>query len=168
MPNNIRNSKPLSVLLLRITQCVSTLLHLKSLCVSISFQFRVGRLEFNALRGSWVACSCAPSSCSYGASSRSCRACSLSSCAGRPLRLLCSTHHHFGYPCDSGSGDASRPVCFDRSGNQGDPSDGSRLKKLNQSEALQWKRSTHRWLGWPIVSHTCIVRTMQKDPRSCY
>ena len=32
------------------------------------------------------------------------------------------------YPCDSGSGDASRPVGVDPSGNHANPSDGSALK----------------------------------------
>ena len=36
--------------------------------------------------------------------------------------------HNTGYPCDSGSGNASRPVCVDWPGHHAFPSDDSRLK----------------------------------------
>ena len=57
---------------------------------STSFRFRIGRLEFNSVLSSGMACSCSLSSSGGGA-------CSLSAAAGKPLRLLWSNVPHFGH-----------------------------------------------------------------------
>ena len=74
--------------------CASSLLHHRSRCVSTSFRFRIGWLEYNQCpeqrNGLQVTFSCSLSSSGGGA-------CSLNAAAGKPLRLLWSNVPHFGH-----------------------------------------------------------------------
>ena len=67
------------------------------------------------------------------------------------------------YPCDSGSGrlGLSKAPRLNLPGNHGLPSDDSRLKCFKSvwdSEAQEWKRSSHRRLGQPMaVAHVSFM-----------